>query len=57
MAQVPQLLSDHPDNPHRVEALERHFRENPAVFKSFSADTRNATPFTVPKNAALTFMR
>src|SRR5215831_2119366 len=36
MAQIPQLLSDHPDNQHRVDALEDHFRSNPAVFASFS---------------------
>src|SRR6185437_11068775 len=24
-AQVPQLLSDHPDNPHRVQTLKKHF--------------------------------
>src|SRR6476659_9468249 len=32
LAQVPQLLSDHPDNQHRVEALKRHFREKPETF-------------------------
>src|SRR5262245_10340822 len=56
-AQVPQLLSDHPSNANRVEALERHFHENPSVFGSFSADARNATVFTVPKNASMVFMR
>src|SRR5262245_26248810 len=56
-AQVPQLLSDHPDNPHRVAALERHFRENPSTFGSFSADARTAKPLAVPKDAALVFMR
>jgi predicted Zn-dependent protease len=57
IAQVPQLLSDHPDNPHRVETLKQHFRENPAVFASFSADVRGATPFAPPKNAAEAFLR
>ena len=57
IAQVPQLVSDHPDNPHRVEALQRHFRENPAVFESFSADARSARPFVAPKNAAEAFLR
>src|SRR6267154_2797751 len=55
-AQVPQLLSDHPDNQHRVEALEQHFREHPAVFKSFASDAGRATPFVVPKNAAEVFL-
>jgi len=56
-AQVPQLLSDHPDNQHRVEALERHFREKPSVFASFSSDARSATPFAAPKNANEVFLR
>jgi predicted Zn-dependent protease len=56
-AQVPQLLSDHPDNQHRVEALEKHFRQNPSVFAAFSADARTARPFVVPANAPMTFMR
>lgn len=56
-AQVPQLLSDHPDNPHRVDALKRHFRENPSRFSAFPADIRSATAFVVPKNAPMTFMR
>jgi predicted Zn-dependent protease len=56
-AQIPQLLSDHPDNQHRVTALKQHFRENPSVFASFSADSKSATPYVVPKNANLVFMR
>jgi beta-barrel assembly-enhancing protease len=56
-AQVPQLLSDHPDNPHRVDALKKHFAQNPAVFSSFSADARTAKAFTVPKDATEAFLR
>jgi len=56
-AQLPQLLSDHPDNPHRVEALKQHFRSNPAVFASFSSDPKSAKPLVVPKNSAEIFMR
>ena len=56
-AQVPQLLSDHPDNPHRVETLKKHFAQNPAVFSSFSSDPRTAKPFKVPKDAPLSFLR
>src|SRR5712691_1428305 len=56
-AQVPQLLSDHPSNATRVDALQRHFRENPAVFGSFSADARNAKSLDAPKNAPMVFMR
>jgi predicted Zn-dependent protease len=56
-AQVPQLLSDHPDNPHRVEALERHFRENRARFGSFSSNVASAKPFVAPTNANEVFLR
>jgi predicted Zn-dependent protease len=56
-AQVPQLLSDHPDNPHRVEALRKHFAENHAVFGSFSNNVSTAKPFVVPQNASETFVR
>ena len=54
---VPQLLSDHPNNPNRVNALERHFRENPSVFGKFSSDPKSAKPLSVPKNATETFLR
>ena len=54
---VPQLLSDHPNNQNRVNALERHFRENPSVFGKFSSDPRSAKPLSVPKNAPETFLR
>jgi len=57
IAQVPQLLSNHPDNPHRVEALKEHFRERPAVFGSFSPDPARAKPFTVASNAPEVFLR
>ena len=54
---VPQLLSDHPNNLNRVNALERHFRENPSVFGKFSSDPKSAKPVAVPKNAGETFLR
>jgi predicted Zn-dependent protease len=54
---VPQLLSDHPNNPNRVKALERHFRENPSVFGKFSSDLKSAKPLSVPKSAPETFLR
>jgi predicted Zn-dependent protease len=57
LAQVPQLLSDHPDNVHRVRALERHFAAHPTQFQSFSSDPHTATPFTVAKDATETFLR
>jgi beta-barrel assembly-enhancing protease len=56
-AHVPQLLSDHPDNPHRVQALKQHFRKNAAVFGSFSSDPHTAKPLVVPKNSSEIFLR
>jgi len=56
-AQVPQLLSDHPGNAHRVAALQAHFRAQPSVFASFSSDPTRAGPFTAPKDATLVFMK
>lgn len=57
MGEVPQLLSDHPGNQNRVNALEKHFRENPSVFGKFSPDPKSATPISVPKNASEVFVR
>lgn len=57
MGQVPQLLSDHPSNQHRVEALKQHFHERRATFASFPADPASAKPFVVARNASLVFMR
>ena len=54
--QVPQLLSDHPNNRNRIEALERHFRENPSVFHKFNPDRKSATPLVVPDKAPNVFM-
>jgi beta-barrel assembly-enhancing protease len=54
--QLPQLLSDHPDDQNRIDALEHHFRENPSVFGKFNPDQKSATPFVVPKDASEVFM-
>jgi predicted Zn-dependent protease len=51
-SQLPQLLSDHPANGVRIRTLEKHFRDNPAVFSKFNPDPKSATPFIVPKDAA-----
>ena len=48
MGQVPQLLSDHPSNQNRVETLEKHFSNEPAVFAKFNSDPKSAAPFVVP---------
>jgi beta-barrel assembly-enhancing protease len=55
-SQVPQLLSDHPDDQHRINALEMHFRKNPAVFEKFSSDPKSAQPLSVPKGAPEAFL-
>ena len=57
MGQVPELLSDHPNNQHRVEALEEHFRKDPSVFGKFNSNPKSATPISVPKKAPEVFLR
>jgi predicted Zn-dependent protease len=52
----PQLLSDHPSDQHRIDALKRHFRDNPSVFAKFSSDPKSANPLSVPKDAPEEFM-
>lgn len=54
--QVPQLLSDHPNDQNRINALEQHFRKNPAVFARFNPDPKSATAMTVPKDSAEVFL-
>ena len=53
----PQLLADHPSYENRVRALQTHFRENPRVFSKFSLDRNQATPFRVPEDAPVVFLR
>jgi predicted Zn-dependent protease len=55
--EIPQLLSDHPDDQNRIDALERHFRQNPSVFGQFNPDPKSATQIDVPKNAQEVFLR
>jgi len=57
MGQVPQLLSDHPGNQNRVNAVEKHFRQNPSVFGKFNSDPKSAKPLSVPKDASEVFLR
>jgi predicted Zn-dependent protease len=56
-AQLPELLSNHPDNAHRVASLKQHFRANASVFASFSSEARNARAFVPSKNATEVFLR
>ena len=52
LPQVPQILSDHPNDQNRINALERHFRKDPTVFARFNPDPKSATPMKVPKDSA-----
>ncbi len=54
--QIPQLLSDHPNDQNRVNALEQHFRENPSVFGKFNPDPKSATLLSIPKGAPEVFL-
>ncbi len=56
LSQVPQLISDHPSNQNRIQALERHFRRAPSVFGKFNSDPKSAAPFSVPKDAPEVFL-
>jgi predicted Zn-dependent protease len=55
--QVPELLSDHPANESRVRTLETHFDQNPPIFSRFESDRASATPFSVPADAPIHFLR
>ena len=57
MGQVPELLSDHPGNAHRVATLKEHFRKNPQTFAQFDPDPASATRIRVPAEMAETFVR
>jgi len=56
-SEVPELLSDHPNDKNRVRALKKHFQENPAVFAQFNSDPSSATPLSVPEDAAEVFVQ
>ena len=56
VAQVPQILSDHPAEGTRIQTLKQHFRDNPSVFSSFNPDPRSASPLSVPKDAPEHFL-
>jgi predicted Zn-dependent protease len=54
--EIPQLLSDHPNDQNRVATLKQHFRQNPAVFEKFNSDPKSSTPMAVPKDVPETFL-
>ena len=55
--ELPQFLSDHPNDQNRIDALEQHFRTNPAVFSKFNSDRKSGTRLTVPDKAPVVFLR
>jgi predicted Zn-dependent protease len=55
--EMPSLLSDHPNDQARIDALTQHFAANPAVFGRFSQDPSSATAFVVQKNTPVVFLR
>jgi predicted Zn-dependent protease len=55
--EMPSLLSDHPDDQERIDALTQHFAANPAVFGRFNQDPKSGTAFLVQKNAPVVFLR
>jgi predicted Zn-dependent protease len=57
LGQLPQILSDHPSNANRVQALKQHFRAKPAVFAKFNPDPKSAKPIAIPKDATEQFLR
>jgi predicted Zn-dependent protease len=55
--EIPQILSDHPGDQNRVDALKEHFKKNSSVFGRFNSDPSSATPLVVDKKAPVVFMR
>jgi predicted Zn-dependent protease len=53
----PEILSDHPNDAHRIRALEQHFRDDPGTFAQFSSDPATATHLALPANEAEHFLR
>jgi predicted Zn-dependent protease len=53
----PEILSDHPDDANRINALEQHFRKNPSQFSRYSRNPATATPLKPPKDENENFLR
>lgn len=53
----PEILSDHPNNAHRVDRLETHFKNNRETFAHFNSDPKKATPLHLPANEQEQFLR
>lgn len=46
----PEFLSDHPNDQHRIQQLQTHFKNDPARFARFPSDPKTATAIKLPKN-------
>jgi beta-barrel assembly-enhancing protease len=57
LPQPPEILSDHPNDAHRIQALEQHFKSHPSMFAHFSDDPRTAKPLNPPSDEAENFLR
>lgn len=57
LSSPPEILSDHPNDQHRIDALEQHFKSNAALFGTYSGDRKAATPLNVPANEAEEFLK
>jgi len=55
--EIPQMLSDHPSDQNRINALTKHMTGNPSTFGKYSRDRASATAFSVPKNSPVVFLR
>jgi Zn-dependent protease with chaperone function len=52
IGEVPELLSDHPNDKHRIDSFEKQFQKEASVFAKFDPDPRSAAQFSVPEKAA-----
>lgn len=53
----PEILSDHPNNAHRIARLKAHFKQDPATFAKFDASPKSATRLRLPQSEAEDFLR
>jgi predicted Zn-dependent protease len=57
LAEPPEILSDHPNDAHRIQALEQHFKADPATFAKYDKNSSSAKPLNPPANEAENFVR
>ena len=48
-----EVLSDHPNDQHRIEALESYFASDPQLFATYSSNIATATPLATSKTAGV----